>query len=113
MWQESALGSFGESMCYQPDGNSKRAKVTDARPLSVCNMDSTPSNCKKYIWTENVGGGDFLVYYDGIITLKRRTLREVTARAAAAQCDLLNHHHRVSHVSYLQRPPYYLYSLYY
>jgi hypothetical protein len=55
VWHESALGSFGENFVYQPDGGSRRSKVTDVRPMSVCNMDSTTSNCKKYRWTENVG----------------------------------------------------------
>ena len=55
VWHESALGSFGENFVYQPDGGSRRSKVTDVRPMSVCNMDSTASNCKKYRWTENVG----------------------------------------------------------
>ena len=49
VWHESALGSFGESVCYQPDGQSKRSMVTDVRPQSVCNMQSTATDCKKYV----------------------------------------------------------------
>jgi hypothetical protein len=73
VWHESALGSFGEQICYQPSGQSKRSMVTDMRPLHVCGMGSDPSNtadsyssstaaeCKKSTWTHNAGGADFLV----------------------------------------------------
>jgi hypothetical protein len=64
VWHESALGSFGEQICYQPSGQSRRSMVTDVRPLDVCGMGSTSSNCKAKTWTQNVGGADFLVYFD-------------------------------------------------
>jgi hypothetical protein len=62
IWHESALGSFGEAVCYQPDGQSRRSMITDVRPSQVCNMDPGSQTCKKYAWTENVGGGSFLHY---------------------------------------------------
>jgi hypothetical protein len=71
VWHESALGSFGENICYDPNGNNRRGMVTDVRPLHVCGMgsnfaSSNPSQaCKENTWTHNVGGADFLVYFDG------------------------------------------------
>jgi hypothetical protein len=58
-WDESALGAWGESMCYDPLQHLGAAFITDVRP------SFTPSKQgKPYNWTENVGGGDFLVYFD-------------------------------------------------
>ncbi|MDF7808621.1 hypothetical protein P4E94_14320 [Pontiellaceae bacterium B12219] len=58
-WDESALGAWGESMCYDPSQHLGAAFITDVRP------SFTPSKQgKPYNWTENVGGGDFLVYFD-------------------------------------------------
>ena len=53
LWEESALGSGGENMCFDPLGAHTRAAITDVRPNL---FDSS--------WKENVGGGDFLVYFD-------------------------------------------------
>jgi hypothetical protein len=61
VWHESALGSFGEGVCYSPNGQSTRSVTADVRPESVCAMGSTPVTCKQFGWTEDVGGGDFLV----------------------------------------------------
>jgi hypothetical protein len=58
-WDESALGCWGESMCYDPSQHLGASFITDVRP------SFTPGkNGKPYEWTENVGGGDFLVYFD-------------------------------------------------
>eukprot|EP00656_Telonema_subtile_P023161 TRINITY_DN244_c0_g1_i3.p1 TRINITY_DN244_c0_g1~~TRINITY_DN244_c0_g1_i3.p1 ORF type:complete len:940 (+),score=120.88 TRINITY_DN244_c0_g1_i3:45-2864(+) len=53
LWEEAALFSGGESICFDPLGTHTRAFVTDVRPSL---MDGQ--------WKQNVGGGDFLVYFD-------------------------------------------------
>ncbi|VGO18395.1 hypothetical protein [Pontiella sulfatireligans] len=58
-WDESALGSWGESMCYDPSQHLGSSFITDVRPAFT-----TGNGEKSYEWTENVGGGDFLVYFD-------------------------------------------------
>jgi len=60
-WDEVAIGSFGESICYEPDGAQRRCMIDDIRPLMVWEMGGRP---RKWAWTNNVGGGDFLVYFD-------------------------------------------------
>ena len=59
-WDQCAIGSFGESICYEPGRTQRRGFITDVRPLMVFDKDG-----KKWGWTGNVGGGDFLVYFDG------------------------------------------------
>ncbi|HUV64383.1 MAG TPA: hypothetical protein VMW24_10835 [Sedimentisphaerales bacterium] len=59
-WDECAIGSFGESICYEPGRTQRRSFITDVRPLMVLGK-----NGKEWGWTGNVGGGDFLVYFDG------------------------------------------------
>ena len=54
-WDESALGCFGESITYDPDLALRRAMVDDVRPFLV-------QSDKKWNWTGNVGGADFLRY---------------------------------------------------
>ncbi len=61
LWEEAAIGSFGESICYDPDVNLQRAMIDDVRPLMVWRKDARR---QKWSWTNNVGGGDFLVYFD-------------------------------------------------
>ncbi|CAN0018214.1 unnamed protein product, partial [Heterosigma akashiwo] len=53
-WEESALGSGGENLCLDPLGSHTRAAITDVRP-----------NLFDAKWKENVGGGDWLVYFNG------------------------------------------------
>ncbi len=59
-WDESALGSFGESVTYDPDIGLGRSMIDDVRPFRVTSMSGTQGD-----WTNNVGGGDFLVYFVG------------------------------------------------
>jgi hypothetical protein len=59
LWNQMAIGSFGESICYDPDVNLNRSMIDDVRPLMVWGMGNKPQI--KYSWTHNVGGGDFLV----------------------------------------------------
>lgn len=62
LWDESAIGSFGENICYDPDVNLQRSMIDDVRPLLVWSMGQAPR--QKWGWTNNVGGGDCLVYFD-------------------------------------------------
>lgn len=57
-WDEMAIGSFGESICYDPDVNLTRSMVDDVRPLMVWGMGKTEKI--QWSWTHNVGGADFL-----------------------------------------------------
>ncbi|MBM3494017.1 MAG: hypothetical protein FJX72_06820 [Armatimonadetes bacterium] len=57
-WDQAAIGSWGESICYDPDVNLSRSMVDDIRPLMATAMGTRDG---KWGWTNNVGGGDFLV----------------------------------------------------
>jgi len=59
-WDESALGCWGESMTYDPTQHLGAAFIDDVRPALTTNKSGSGTHG----WTENVGGGDFLVYYD-------------------------------------------------
>ena len=60
LWDQSALGSWGESICYEPDQAQAAAAILDVRPLMVSSMNSN----QKWHWTHNVGGGDFFRFFD-------------------------------------------------
>jgi hypothetical protein len=60
LWDQSALGSWGESICYEPDQAQAHAAVLDVRPLMIRSM----SNNAQWGWTHNVGGGDFFRLFD-------------------------------------------------
>ena len=60
LWDQSALGSWGESICYEPDRAQALALITDVRPLMVNSMN----NNSRWFWTHNVGGGDFFRLFD-------------------------------------------------
>jgi hypothetical protein len=59
LWDQAAIGSWGESITYDPDINLNRSMIDDVRPLMVTGMHGG-----QWHWTANVGGGDFLVYFD-------------------------------------------------
>jgi hypothetical protein len=61
LWDQTAVGSWGESLCFEPDQGQNVGAVLDTRPLLVWGMGEQPK--KKWGWTHNVGGADFLVYY--------------------------------------------------
>jgi hypothetical protein len=65
LWDQAAIGSWGESICYDPDVNLTRSMIDDIRPLMVWSMHSPPGKGVKWGWTHNVGGGDFAVYHRG------------------------------------------------
>lgn len=58
-WDESALGSWGESICYEPDQIQGRCSILDVRPAMVWSMNGR----KRWSWTHNVGGGDFFRFF--------------------------------------------------
>ncbi len=58
-WDQAAIGSFGESICYDPDVGLNRSIIDDVRPLMVRGM-----NDGQWEWTHNVGGGDVALYVD-------------------------------------------------
>lgn len=60
LWDQVALGSNGEHFCYDPDINLGRSMIDDVRPLMVTSYQTGG----KWDWTCNVGGGDFLVYFN-------------------------------------------------
>ena len=60
-WDEAALGSWGESICYNPDICLNRSMINDVRPLMVWAMDQSKG---KWSSTKNVGSGEFLAYID-------------------------------------------------
>lgn len=62
LWDESALGCYGESITYDPDMNLGRAMIDDVRPFLIDGSKDGKSG--KWQWTGNVGGADFLVYFD-------------------------------------------------
>jgi hypothetical protein len=62
LWDQAAIGNWGESICYDPDINLTRSMIDDIRPLMV--WACRPEKQKKWDWTNNIGGGDFLVYYN-------------------------------------------------
>ena len=61
LWDESAMGSWGESLCYEPDQIQAGCSILDVRPLMVTSM----GNDRAWGWTNNVGGGDFFRLFDG------------------------------------------------
>ena len=59
-WDEAALGAWGESMTYDISQHAGGAVCGDVRPTFT-----TPFNgATTHSWTENVGGADFLNYYN-------------------------------------------------
>ena len=60
IWEQTAFGSHGETICYQMDESSQcGSMIADIRPLyTVGNYGQR----KKYEWSGNVGGGEFLRY---------------------------------------------------
>jgi hypothetical protein len=59
LWHQTALGSWGESICYEPDQAQANCTITDVRPMMVKAKESDPP----WKWTGNVGGGDFLRFF--------------------------------------------------
>ena len=62
LWDQSAIGAWGETLCYEPDQAQAEAAVLDVRPLMVSGMQSDQRT--SWRWTNNVGGADFFRYYN-------------------------------------------------
>jgi hypothetical protein len=60
-WDQAAVGSFGESICFEPGRVQRRCFITDVRPLMT--LQSEP-DAKRWGWAGNCGGGDFLMWKD-------------------------------------------------
>lgn len=60
-WDQAAVGSFGESICFEPGRVQRRCFITDVRPLMTLPREP---EAKKWGWAENCGGGDFLMWKD-------------------------------------------------
>ncbi|MFM1996715.1 MAG: hypothetical protein RLZZ111_1102, partial [Planctomycetota bacterium] len=60
LWDQSALGSWGETICYEPDQIQGGCSILDVRPLLV----RAAADARPWQWTGNVGGGDFLRLFD-------------------------------------------------
>ena len=58
-WDQAAIGSFGESICFEPGRVQRRCFITDVRPLLTLTHEK---DCKPWGWAENCGGGDLLMW---------------------------------------------------
>lgn len=58
LWEEAAVGSQGENICYDPEQHLANAAVTDVRGLLLSTTGGT-----RWSWTGNVGGADFFRYF--------------------------------------------------
>lgn len=56
LWIEAAVGSWGESFCFEPERAQRGNVVLDVRPLMV-----TPMRGDRWQWTNNVGGADWFI----------------------------------------------------
>jgi len=60
-WDQAAIGSFGESICFEPGRVQRRCFIDDVRPLMTLPHDK---RAKPWGWAENCGGGDFWMWQD-------------------------------------------------
>lgn len=60
-WEQAAVGSFGESICFEPGRVQRRCFITDMRPLMTL---SEEPGARRWGWSGNCGGGDFLLWKD-------------------------------------------------
>jgi len=60
-WDQVAVGSFGESICFEPGRVQRRCFITDVRPLMTLKREP---GTKRWGWEDNCGGGDFLLWVD-------------------------------------------------
>ncbi len=67
-WDEAALGSYGEALCYDADHGLTDNDCTDSRPMLTLNAQG-----KRGAWCVNVGGGSFLRWFDAAGGQRRHT----------------------------------------
>jgi hypothetical protein len=60
-WDQAAIGSFGENICFEPGRVQRRCFIDDVRPLMTLPQDKP---AKPWGWSDNGGGGDFLMWKD-------------------------------------------------
>lgn len=60
-WDQAAVGSFGECICFEPGRVQRRCFITDVRPLMT--LPAEP-DAKPWGWAGNCGGGDLLLWLD-------------------------------------------------
>ena len=60
LWEQAAIGAWGESICYDPEQANASCTITDVRPLMVPSMTTGG----QWDWTHNHGGGDFFRFFD-------------------------------------------------
>ena len=63
LWEQTAIGAWGETVCYEPDGGLAQSMVCDVRPLMIESPDPA-LRPNRWDWTPNVGGADFFRFYD-------------------------------------------------
>ncbi|MGA0134566.1 MAG: LamG domain-containing protein, partial [Opitutales bacterium] len=56
VWEEAAIGAWGETFCFEPERVQRGNIVLDVRPLMV-----TPTRGERWQWTNNVGGADWFI----------------------------------------------------
>ena len=61
VWDEAAIGCWGESICYEPDQAQAECLICDVRPLMVHVLNADGPS--EWGWTNNVGGADLLRYF--------------------------------------------------
>lgn len=62
-WEQSAIGAWGESICYEPAQGQAGCTITDVRALMLRAPGRSSRNAF-WKWTGNSGGGDFLRLFD-------------------------------------------------
>ncbi len=60
-WDQVAVGSFGENVCFEPGRVQRRCFMTDVRPLMTLAHEA---DAKPWGWAGNCGGGDALLWID-------------------------------------------------
>jgi hypothetical protein len=76
-WDEAAIGSFGESVCFEPGRLQQRCFLDDLRPLFAL----AQPGIKPYSWAGNCGGGDFLMWIDSLGTYQGFRATQTNYRA--------------------------------
>ncbi len=61
-WNQSAIGAWGESICYEPDQAQADCLICDVRPVLVASRFA--GKPVRWTWTGNVGGGDLVRWFD-------------------------------------------------
>ncbi len=89
VWDQSALGSWGENVTYDPDIVLNRSAIDDVRPFLVT---APQGNNNQYDWTGNVGGADFLNYLDKEDSGESRVIdRKITYMTQAPNLTQVNY----------------------